>query len=440
MNSHQLIDDSPTYNPFVDTYSSQYASSASSVSSSASKIRRRKERAGSAVKCDGMTSSTSSHRRSPHRRSHTGSKSVSYHPLRGAKLDNGHVTRPHLRQLTDSFLVDIAPNERTGDTRFASSSGHEETLAIVHEVQKDDTFARVALRYGITISDLRRANQLWNNDPIHMRKMLYIPVHLASRVSATADPFPSSSLIDLSPPPSETADSLSDVNVGTESFLSHATIRRVPVSRLSFFPPPTGTSRSSKPRNDVPANHSHVRYQSAPLFSLSAPSLFSPLIPLPGRLSLDSSAKSTSTGSSERDEDSMEMNNVESLTARAQHSTFSREHLLTPATPRAPAHVSSSCTAIHDRRAAYVRTVQMAPEPGMILPQGVKSRARAASNASRPEHKADNVEYRNESMWNGRHSNAEQPQHIYHTSGRGARMSVWDIISGPTHNMEPELG
>ena len=44
-----------------------------------------------------------------------------------------------------------------------------------------DSIAGVALKYGISLADLRRANHLWASDSIHLRKVLYIPFHLSTR-------------------------------------------------------------------------------------------------------------------------------------------------------------------------------------------------------------------------------------------------------------------
>lgn len=43
------------------------------------------------------------------------------------------------------------------------------------QVGPNDSFAGVALRYGVSIAALRRANQLWPSDPIHLRTKLLIP-------------------------------------------------------------------------------------------------------------------------------------------------------------------------------------------------------------------------------------------------------------------------
>ncbi|EJD34667.1 hypothetical protein AURDEDRAFT_117602 [Auricularia subglabra TFB-10046 SS5] len=46
---------------------------------------------------------------------------------------------------------------------------------ITHQVARGDSLAGVALRYGVSVSALRRANGLWASDSIHLRAALVIP-------------------------------------------------------------------------------------------------------------------------------------------------------------------------------------------------------------------------------------------------------------------------
>ena len=113
------------------------------------------------------------------------------------------------------------------------------------QVQPKDSLAGVALKYGITLADLRRANQLWTSDSIHLRKILHIPVDKTRQARQLRE-----ALIDstLAPePPSPTADSstVSDSEEDAPSIedplldIGKLTIRRVPASQLSYFPPST---------------------------------------------------------------------------------------------------------------------------------------------------------------------------------------------------------
>lgn len=45
-----------------------------------------------------------------------------------------------------------------------------------HPLQPGDTLAGLALRYGVTMEQIKRANRLYTNDSIFLKKTLYIPV------------------------------------------------------------------------------------------------------------------------------------------------------------------------------------------------------------------------------------------------------------------------
>lgn len=48
------------------------------------------------------------------------------------------------------------------------------------QVSRSDSLPGIALKYGISLADLRKANQLWASDPVQLRQVLYIPIHLTS--------------------------------------------------------------------------------------------------------------------------------------------------------------------------------------------------------------------------------------------------------------------
>lgn len=45
-----------------------------------------------------------------------------------------------------------------------------------HQVRETDTLQGLALKYGVTTEQIRRANRLWANDSLFLRKSLLIPV------------------------------------------------------------------------------------------------------------------------------------------------------------------------------------------------------------------------------------------------------------------------
>ncbi|KAG3281512.1 lysM and putative peptidoglycan-binding domain-containing protein 1 isoform X2 [Ictidomys tridecemlineatus] len=45
-----------------------------------------------------------------------------------------------------------------------------------HRLEPGDTLAGLALRYGVTMEQIKRANRLYTNDSIFLKKTLYIPI------------------------------------------------------------------------------------------------------------------------------------------------------------------------------------------------------------------------------------------------------------------------
>lgn len=71
------------------------------------------------------------------------------------------------RRLSDDRTAASAPPGE-GDDRDA--------LAYIHHVQKSDTLAGITIRYNISANMLRKANRMWPNDSVQMRKTLFLPV------------------------------------------------------------------------------------------------------------------------------------------------------------------------------------------------------------------------------------------------------------------------
>lgn len=106
----------------------------------------------------------------------------------------------------------------------------------------NDSPAGVALKYGVSLPDIRRWNQLWPSDSIHLRKVLYIPFDKARHAKQFRIIFVDA---DQSVVESESAQSQSgstvipaDEDLPHEDTRAHLTVVRVPVTQLSFFPPP----------------------------------------------------------------------------------------------------------------------------------------------------------------------------------------------------------
>lgn len=106
----------------------------------------------------------------------------------------------------------------------------------------NDSPAGVALKYGVSLPDIRRWNQLWPSDSIHLRKVLYIPLDRVRHakqfriIFADAD---ESAVESESLPQSGSAVIPADEKLTHEDAREHLTVVRVPVTQLSFFPPPS---------------------------------------------------------------------------------------------------------------------------------------------------------------------------------------------------------
>ncbi|KAJ3491260.1 hypothetical protein NLI96_g837 [Meripilus lineatus] len=247
------------------------------------------------------------------------------------------------------------------------------------QVSSQDSLAGVALKYGISLANLRRANQLWATDSIHFRQELYIPlefIHKSKQAKFSLDEFNlnGSSSQEGSPESQSTQIPHGGMDTGV-GVGGNVTLRRVPASQLSFFPRPTTSASVSTPdvfstsqtlprslqstsrRPDLPTGFSSGHLSTAPpgfmLPSLPIPSasntsilptrsqissLFSTLPFAPStrdtiiaRLSLDSGA-STPTQSS--DDQDLELEDVGHSSRRRMRSSETGQHADLDGRPR----------------------------------------------------------------------------------------------------------
>ncbi|KAF5274093.1 hypothetical protein FQR65_LT04491 [Abscondita terminalis] len=80
--------------------------------------------------------------------------------------------------------------------KYGSTSkhvNHNQNL-IKHVVTSSDTLQGIALRYGVTMEQIRRLNRLWASDSLFLRESLLIPVTESTSFSNTAAPSLSHSL------------------------------------------------------------------------------------------------------------------------------------------------------------------------------------------------------------------------------------------------------
>ncbi|KAL0956825.1 hypothetical protein HGRIS_002936 [Hohenbuehelia grisea] len=344
-----------------------------------------------------------------HSRSKTDASTGGQHPLFSATVGRSYAdagnTRPHLSRLLDwpngarksaEFEDDLEPS------LSPSRDHHAETDVLVHEVSKTDSLAGVALKYGIHLTDLRKANQLWSSDSIHLRKVLYIP--LAKMYGPNAATFRALARRQAEEASEDSDHDSATLTTPSDSVKSpQSVIKRVPVAQLSFFPPPSGPSYGSVLKdigdpdvhlaNALPifSNH-HTRSSTVPAsftnFLAVLPIAASTRDTIISRLSLDSSRSSTSDDQEhelavvrDRDRDpfttprlpehvpkklSSPMNARQSPLRRpAQRRTSSAGQL--PRDAMRTSIVAGQPLAVSPRPAT-IRTVQMEPSPAMQLP------------------------------------------------------------------------
>jgi len=90
-------------------------------------------------------------------------------------------------------LKDLGPPQRTYGTIANSGFMPSPTRSYcVHEVTPEDTLAGLALKYDVTVQELRRTNSLWANDNVWPGQILRVPMpsHVSSQASGSAQPAP----------------------------------------------------------------------------------------------------------------------------------------------------------------------------------------------------------------------------------------------------------
>ncbi|KAF2217698.1 carbohydrate-binding module family 50 protein [Cercospora zeae-maydis SCOH1-5] len=67
-------------------------------------------------------------------------------------------------------------DDRTTTSAPPGDADERDALAYVHQVTKNDTLPGITIRYNISANMLRKANRMWPNDSVQMRKTLFLPV------------------------------------------------------------------------------------------------------------------------------------------------------------------------------------------------------------------------------------------------------------------------
>lgn len=76
--------------------------------------------------------------------------------------------------------------KKYGSTSSYNSKRHDRFLK--HQVSQTDTLQGLALKYGVTTEEIRRANRLWANDSIFLREFLLIPSSSGTESAGAVSP------------------------------------------------------------------------------------------------------------------------------------------------------------------------------------------------------------------------------------------------------------
>ncbi|EKM80613.1 hypothetical protein AGABI1DRAFT_126670 [Agaricus bisporus var. burnettii JB137-S8] len=360
---------------------------------------------------------------SRHGRSRTDSNSIRrYHPLTNTRNDlpnSTEVTRPHLTRTVNQADGDTGADANGSENGDVEVRKEMERDVLVHHVMPKDSLPGVSLKYDISLADLRRANHLWASDSIHLRKVLYIPVDKSSKARELIHEMKlkAAPLVELSTPsPMSTSDASEDdgeqpLPLGNATFDGWG-IQRIPISRMSFFPPPSSSGKVPSILSPISNSSPSSNYKSPSQARYSIPSsLSSILTALPigaskrddllARISFDSTSSSLSDRSRPSIEplEGHELDVVSNHADRVSAKRPSGAIWINGSTPLSPPHTSdvehlgSSITnpqsmkrmshnhhLLHSSTtppASYIpripdnttiRTVQMEPSPVMQLP------------------------------------------------------------------------
>ncbi|KAG1790093.1 uncharacterized protein HD556DRAFT_1446446 [Suillus plorans] len=128
----------------------------------------------------------------------------------------------------------IEPSDDTTDN--LDTANHHDIDDILHTVSPGDSLVAIALRYGVSLSALRHANQLWPSDPIDLRTQLIIPRHRVRHTKRRAVSQATSSIQKtdiISSSPFESTSSLSSTLLAARDTVLSAFPTRISIDSLS---------------------------------------------------------------------------------------------------------------------------------------------------------------------------------------------------------------
>lgn len=87
---------------------------------------------------------------------------------------------------TPFFVQGSQQTSTTGATTLGRAISNF-TSYVKHTVDPEDTFARLSLTYSVSVADIKRANKMYDTDPLFSRAELIIPVNDANRDAVSPD-------------------------------------------------------------------------------------------------------------------------------------------------------------------------------------------------------------------------------------------------------------
>ncbi|KAF8517634.1 hypothetical protein JB92DRAFT_2167578 [Gautieria morchelliformis] len=320
----------------------------------------------------------------------------------------GHKTNSKVKAISTN--MDPFQDEGSFDVAPGTETAQAEAEVIV---RPGDSLPGVALKYNISLATLRSANKLWTHDTIHLRQVLYIPIQAVAankakhtHSSSRARPehlshslHSTSEIHTRAIPRIHSSSSDWNVSVDSETAAAHtispgspSTIKRIPLSELSFFPPSSISTLSSprhtqlRTQNQSPPLRS--KFDGADMSSSSFPHLSIRGPPRFGlanfwagakdeiisRLSFDST-RGSSDASEEHDFELDVVRPYGKLPHRYSYSTAegNREQDMIPhsngtAIPVHSVTEQDSVFLSNPGKSNVVRTVQLQPSPKMVIP------------------------------------------------------------------------
>ncbi|KAG2101303.1 uncharacterized protein F5147DRAFT_655286 [Suillus discolor] len=164
------------------------------------------------------------------------SEVLSSHPLRRSSVS---CTVKDMQMTLSDNVPDcpssIEPSDDTTDN--LDTPNHHDIDDILYTVSPGDSLVAIALRYGVSLSALRHANQLWPSDPIDLRTQLIIPRHRVRHTKRRAVSHATSSSIQetdiISSSSFESTSSLSSTLLAARDTVLSAFPARISIDSLS---------------------------------------------------------------------------------------------------------------------------------------------------------------------------------------------------------------